>query len=207
MSKSRLESFSDGVIGVAITLLVLGLAVPAPSTRHTLAHELLQQWPAYAAYVISFATIGIIWINHHAVLNRLDEVDHAILLLNLLLLLCIGVVPFATSLTATYLKNGRGQHLAAGVYAATFLVLTVVFVTLNWHILFRKEHMLGADLDPAERHKIISRGLTGVAPYAVATGVASWSSYATLAICAAIAVFYASPLATGAAWRRGRRQG
>lgn len=206
MSKSRLESFSDGVIAVAITLLVLGLAVPAPNTSHALGHELLRQWPAYAAYVISFATIGIIWINHHAVVNRLDKVDHAILLLNLLLLLCIGVVPFATSLMATYLTNRHGQHLAAGVYAATFLVLTVVFATLNWHILFRKQHMLAVEIDRAERHMIISRGLTGVAPYAVATAVAPWSSYATLTICAAIAVFYASPLATGATRRRARRQ-
>jgi uncharacterized membrane protein len=112
-------------------LLALGITVPAPGAHHTLAGELLRQWPAYAAYVVSFATIGIIWINHHAVFDRLDRVDHAILLLNLLLLLCIGVIPFATSLMATYLKNSGGQNAAAGVYAATFLVLTIVFATLN----------------------------------------------------------------------------
>ncbi|MBO0729186.1 MAG: DUF1211 domain-containing protein [Acidimicrobiaceae bacterium] len=203
MSKSRLESFSDGVIAVAITLLVLGVAVPKPSGSRTLATALLHQWPAYAAYVVSFVTIGIIWINHHAVVSRLDRADHAILLLNLLLLLCIGVVPFATSLMATYLKEGRGQSLAAGVYAGTFLVLTVVFFTLNWHILFRKVHMLGVELTGAERRNIVSRGFTGVLPYAVATAVAPLSAYATLGICAAIAMFYASPLATGGARRQG----
>ena len=207
MSKTRLESFSDGVIAVAITLLVLGITVPTPSAHHGLTHELLRQWPAYAAYALSFATIGIIWINHHAVVGRLDRTDHVILLLNLLLLLCIGLVPFATSLMATYLRNGRGESVAATVYAGTFLVVTVVFVALNWHILFRKVHMLGVELAHAERRKIVSRGLTGIVPYAAATGVAAVSPYATLAICAAIAVFYASPLATGAAWQPVRARG
>ena len=95
MSTSRLEAFSDGVIAVAITLLVLDIAVPASvpgATSATTAH----QWPHYAAYVVSFVTIGIIWINHHVMVGRLREADRAILLLNLLLLLSIGVLPFAT---------------------------------------------------------------------------------------------------------------
>jgi uncharacterized membrane protein len=102
MSKSRMEAFSDGVIAVAITLLVLNIVVPRPGEGH-LAHELVEQWPSYAAYATSFLTIGIIWINHHAMLGRLREPDHAILILNLLLLMWIGVLPFATNLRATYL--------------------------------------------------------------------------------------------------------
>ena len=192
-----MESFSDGVIAVAITLLVLNIAVPRPRPHHTLAHELVRQWPVYAAYVTSFVTIGIIWINHHAVISRLDRADHPILLLNLLLLLCIAVVPFATSLIATYLSQPRGQAIAAGVYAGTFLVLTIVFVTLNWHILFRKAHMLGVELTRERRRELVARGFTGVVPYAIATAVAPLSPYATLIICGAIAVFYALPLATG----------
>lgn len=192
-----METFSDSVIAVAITLLVLNIAVPQPRTGHTLAHELLRQWPVYAAYVTSFATIGIIWINHHAVIGRLDRADHVILLLNLLLLLCIVAVPFATSLIATYLKQGHGQNLAAGVYAGTFLVLTIVFATLNWHILFRKSHLLSVELARERRGQIVSRGLTGVLPYAIATVVAPLSPYATLTICGAIAAYYALPIATG----------
>jgi uncharacterized membrane protein len=65
VSPNRLEAFSDGVFAIAITLLVLDLKVPAPGSGR-LGHELLAQWPSYAAYVISFLTIGIIWINHHA---------------------------------------------------------------------------------------------------------------------------------------------
>ena len=204
MNKARLESFSDGVIAVAITLLVLNLKVPSSGTHNTLAHQLLHQWPSYAAYVVSFATVGIIWVNHHVVIGRLARVDHVIILLNLLLLLCIVVVPFATSLVASYLNRSRGANLAAGVYAGTFLVLTVVFVILNWHILFPKAHLLHTQIAHVERRTIIARGFTGVVPYAVATVVAPFSPYATLSICAAIAVFYASPLATGASWRRDR---
>src|SRR5436190_11238271 len=70
MSKSRLEAFSDGVLAVAITLLVLDLKVPSPAAGHTLGHELGRMWPNYVAYVISFVTIGIIWINHHAMIAR-----------------------------------------------------------------------------------------------------------------------------------------
>jgi uncharacterized membrane protein len=117
MSKTRLEAFSDGVIAVAITLLALDLHVPDPAGPGTLAHRLAEQWPNYAAYMVSFLTIGIIWINHHAMLRRLVGVDHAILLLNLVLLLTIVVLPFSTALMAEYLRASHGQNLAAGVWS------------------------------------------------------------------------------------------
>jgi hypothetical protein len=94
VSTSRLEAFSDGVIAVAITPLVLNIRVP-PVTEHNLGHQLVRNWPQYAAYVISFITIGIIWINHHAMIGRLQRPNHAILFLNLLLLMSIGILPFA----------------------------------------------------------------------------------------------------------------
>ena len=109
MSTSRLEAFSDGVIAVAITLLVLDIHVPTPPlpAGTTLAHELGANWPVYAAYITSFLTIGIIWINHHVMIRRLREPDHMILFLNLLLLMSIAVLPFATSLMAAYLRESR----------------------------------------------------------------------------------------------------
>src|SRR5947208_9776517 len=94
LSKGRIEAFSDGVIAIAITLLVLDIRVPEPGAGASLAHRLAQQWPSYAAYVVSFLTIGIIWINHSAMLRRLASVDHSVLFLNLMLLLTIGVLPF-----------------------------------------------------------------------------------------------------------------
>src|SRR4029077_17922396 len=138
MGNNRLESFSDGVIAVAITLLVLGISVPAPTPGHSLAHELLKKWPEYAAYVTSFLTIGIIWINHHAMISRLRDADHAIMILNLLLLMSIGILPFGTELLGPYLREPSGQSLAAALYSGAFLVMSVLFAALNRLILLRR---------------------------------------------------------------------
>jgi uncharacterized membrane protein len=196
VSTGRLESFSDGVIAVAITLLVLGITVPVPATTRHLGHALGARWPEYAAYVTSFVTIGIIWINHHMVIGRLARADHSILILNLVLLLTIGVIPFGTSLFATYLKQGAGDNLAAGIYAGIFLIMTLAFVTLNRQILFSRPHLLKQQLSLEQRRLILARGLAGVVPYIIATALAVVSPYATLAITAAVGVFYALPLAS-----------
>jgi len=197
VSTGRLESFSDGVIAVAATLLVLNITVPLPDKTPHLAHALGSQWPIYAAYAVSFMTIGIIWINHHAMISRLAQADRTILILNLLLLLSIAVLPFATSLIATYLKEGHGQKLAAGVYAGSFLVMSLAFSALNQHILLRKAHLLGEDLGAERRRQILARSVSGIIPYTIATALAAVSPYATLAICGAIAVFYAFPIGSG----------
>jgi TMEM175 potassium channel family protein len=199
VTTARLEAFSDGVIAVAITLLVLNIGVPsfAETRHHGLANALLRNWPVYAAFITSFLTIGIIWINHHVMIRRLREPDHAILFLNLLLLMSIAVLPFATSLMATYLKANQGQHLAAGIYSGAFLVMALFFATLNRHILLVKPHRLREELPLERRRQILRRTISGVIPYAIATALAAVSPYATLAICAALAAFYAFPIASG----------
>ncbi len=196
VSTNRLESFSDGVLAVAITLLVLNISVPAPSETPNLAKALAGGWAQYAAYATSFLTIGIIWVNHHAMIGRLRAADHSILMLNLVLLLTIGLIPFATNLLATYLKLGHGQSLAAAVYGGVFVAMAVAFATLNWHILFRKAHLLAPELPEERRRKILIRSITGLLPYVIATALAPISPYPTLAICAALALYYALPLAS-----------
>jgi uncharacterized membrane protein len=197
VSKNRLEAFSDGVIAVAITLLVLNLTVPPPDTTPDLAHALADKWPSYLAYATSFLTIGIIWINHHAMIGRLRQPDHMILTLNLLLLLWIGVLPFATDLMATYLREAHGERLAAAVYAGSFLAMSLTFAALNHHTLYRKRHLLAVELSDHRRHQVITRGLFGLVPYALATVLALVSPYVTLGICASLAVYYAMPIASG----------
>src|SRR5205823_11856678 len=85
MTKSRLEAFSDGVFAIAITLLVLQIDIPGPGGN--LAHEVGHLWPSFAAYLVSFFTIGIIWVNHHGIMRRIEKVDRTLLFLNLNLLL------------------------------------------------------------------------------------------------------------------------
>jgi uncharacterized membrane protein len=197
VSTNRLEAFSDGVIAVAITLLVLNLVVPEPGSTKDLANALGNRWPGYAAYAISFLTIGIIWVNHHAMIGRLREADHTILLLNLVLLMTIGVLPFATDLMATYLRARHGDHLAAAVYGGAFLLMAIAFATLNRHILFDKAHLLETELPEERRRYILSRSVSGLIPYLVAVAVAPLSAYATLVICGLLAAFYATPAASG----------
>jgi uncharacterized membrane protein len=192
-----MESFSDGVIAVAITLLALNIVVPMPGSG-PLAHELGHRWPDYVAYGISFITIGIIWINHHVMIGRLARTDHSILILNIVLLLTIGLLPFATNLLAQYLNHARGAQLAAAIYGGAFLLMAVAFFAMNCFILLRKSHMLRVELPIEARSRILGRGFTGIPPYVVATAIAPASQYATLAICGAIAVFYALPIASGA---------
>jgi uncharacterized membrane protein len=129
--------------------------------------------------------------------GRLRETDHTILILNLALLLTIGLLPFATSLMATYLRASSGEHLAAAVYAGAFLVMSIAFATMNRHILLNRAHLLVADFPEARRRQILLRSLTGLIPYVLATALAPVSPYVTLGICGAVAVFYALPIAQG----------
>jgi uncharacterized membrane protein len=205
MSTGRLEGFSDGVIAVAITLLVLGLSVPPPPPvhvpgAHTLAYQLGQQWPAYFAYVISFLTIGIIWINHHASIARLREADHAVLTLNLLLLMSICVLPFTTRLTATYLTASSGEKLAAGIYSGSLLLMGACFSLLNWYTLEARAHLLDGTISVEQRHALLRRAVSGMIPYTVAVALAIVSPYASLAVCLAVGVFYALPAANTIRW-------
>ncbi len=197
MSTTRLEAFSDGVIAVAITLLVLNIDLPSLSPGESLAEGLGRQWPVYAAYVVSFMTIGIIWINHHVMLGRLREADRTILFLNLLLLMSIAILPFATKLMAAYLRHSSGQHLAAAIYSGSFLIMGLLFAALNAHILLVKHPKLKQEMPLQRRRLILARSVVGVVPYAIATAVAVVSPYATIAICAALGVFYAFPIGSG----------
>jgi uncharacterized membrane protein len=196
VASTRLEAFSDGVFAIAATLLVLDIHVPTPRPGIDLAHELGREWPNYAAYAISFTTIGIIWINHHAMIRRLREVDHSILALNLALLLSIGLLPFSTALMAAYLKGTSGQHLAAAVYAGSFLFMSITFAATQRHILYPKAHLLEVELSERDRRAILTRGVAGLLPYVAATALAAVSPYVTLALCGAIAAFYALPRTT-----------
>jgi len=196
MSKARTEAFSDGVIAVAITLLALDLKVPDPHGPGSLAHHLAQQWPNYAAYVVSFITIGIIWINHHAMLRRIAAVDHSILMLNLVLLLTIGVLPFSTALMAQYLTAEHGQKLAAAVWGGSFLLMSLAFFAMQRHLLLARSHLVHEHMTTELRRWVLRRNAIGLVPYAIATAGAALTPYITLGVCALVAAFYALPATT-----------
>jgi uncharacterized membrane protein len=197
MPKNRVEAFSDGVIAVAITLLALNLPIPAAIHGRDLAATLGHQWPTFAAFAVSFVTIGIVWINHHAMLRRLARVDHTVLFMNLLLLMGICVVPFSTALLAEYLTASSGAHLAAAIYGGSLLVMSCCFFAIQRHVLVRRPELLHEGITPEDRELVLKRNRFGLLPYAIATAAALVSGYLTYGITVAIAIYYALPRTTG----------
>ncbi|QRQ80123.1 TMEM175 family protein [Glutamicibacter protophormiae] len=186
----RVEAFSDGVMAVAITLLVLDLRVPEPEPGRSLASGLLELWPNALAYVISFIAIGIMWLSHHTMFHRLAGVDHSVLVLNLVLLLCIVVLPFTTSVLSSYLDVPGQGVLAAVLYAGSFLVTSSLFFALQYHLLKRRPHLLREAPDPVQTRSILRRGLVSIPVYVLAAAAALVSPYLTLGICMALGLFY-----------------
>jgi uncharacterized membrane protein len=127
--KDRAEAFSDGVFAVAATVLVFNLI--DPRVGRGLGNALLSEWPSYAAYVISFSTIVVIWVNHHAVTDSIERFDRVLLFLNGLLLLTVAVIPFPTGLLAHYLQAGHDQAAAAVAYGLTMTSMSIAFSIFN----------------------------------------------------------------------------
>ena len=117
MGTDRLEALSDRVLAVAITLLVLGLQVPVPG-RGSLASQLARAWPSFAAHLVSFLVIGIIWVNHHALLHNIAHIDRTAMFVNVLLLMSVTAIPFSTE---TLHHGVRDSHLAAAIYGLPVL--------------------------------------------------------------------------------------
>lgn len=192
MSKSRLEALSDGVIAIAITLLILEIKVPEGAGEN-LPHRLAEQWPSYVSYVVSFFVIGVIWLNHHALLAHLARVDRKLMALNLVLLFTIATIPWPTNLLATYMREGGdAERLAALIYSGAMLLMGVAFGSL-WRYAARDRRLLGSNLTDDEIRTRTRRFTIGAPLYLVAGLVALVSAPACLAINAALAVYYAIP--------------
>jgi len=192
----RIESFSDGVFAVAITLLVFNLRVPQlsaplPGENPTLVLglALLKQWPSYLTFVTSFATILIMWAGHHATFKLVYRSDTPFLFANGFLLLLVTVVPFPTSLVAQYLI-GPYAAMACAAYAGIFFVINIAYYLLWWSAA-RDRHLLYPSVAP-ELVKIRSRNtFVGLPLYLIATALAFWYPYLSLGICSLLWIFWA----------------
>src|SRR5215468_4461169 len=144
MSTGRAEAFSDGVFAVAITVLVFGL-LPI-GTGKLDASVLLGAWTEYFAYVVSFLTIGIMWMNHHTILAHVARVDRPLLVINLLLLMGIVAIPFPTALVADNLTGPEVTAAAAAVtYGLVMIAISLGFAGL-WIYVVTHAAALGAAL-------------------------------------------------------------
>jgi len=182
---ARLEAFSDGVFAIAATLLVLELSV-APG-KHLGSH-LLHIWPSYFAYVTSFVTIGIIWMNHHHTVSLLGRMDRTMLFINNLLLLTIAFLPFPTRLVAEHLRDA-GAKPAAIAYGATFVVMASLHQV--WWQYARRGRRLVAEQTPDSALRAVDRAyLPGIAMYGAVFVLAFFSPLASVVLTFAIAAFY-----------------
>lgn len=191
VSKARFEAFSDGVFAIAITLLILGIALPAFGPRgpseDDLAAALLRLWPNLLAYGLSFAVIGIMWQNHHALFRLVERLDRRTVFLNLTLLGVTAFIPFASSALGTY----PTMRPAAFLYGLTLTAAATAYNALLTHLIRSGAFAEGVRRTTVRETVIAYR--VGWATYAVATLVALIAPAVSFALYLLVAAYYLVP--------------
>jgi TMEM175 potassium channel family protein len=195
---ARMEAFSDGVFAIAITLLVLELGVPDGSADDLLG-AVLAQWPSFLAYVVSFATIGAVWLSHTAITEHLDRVDATFVRLNLLLLLVVSFIPFPTRLLAEHIAEQNAERVATALYGLTLLLASVLIAVL-WRHAVRAGLVRAESTD--EEVDILTKRLTpGLVGYLVIIAIGLAFPLAAIFGYGVIAFFFLVPLPGGRSGR------
>lgn len=190
MSKPRAEAFSDGVFAVAITVLIFN--VTGSVQKHgpgDLLAALLAGWPAYAAYAASFLTIGVMWVNHHGMFQRLSGIDRPMLFVNLLLLMAIVFLPFPTAVLGANIAVPQDSRAAATFYALNAVVIAVLFSAL-WTYAFTHPQLLASPIDRRVAMRATPRYAVGLVGYLICIPLGQLSPVAVVIVCAVIAVYY-----------------
>jgi uncharacterized membrane protein len=188
MGKGRIEAFSDGVFAIAITLLVL--TIPNPHDYRHLGTVLADQWPAYAAYLVSFAVIGIMWLNHHTMFGHFERVERNLVYLNLALLATVVFVPYPTGVFGEALQRGEGERVAAVFYSVVMTVNAFAWAAL-WLYGSSRRRLLGDAFPEDQRRSATASFNIGPVFYFLTIVVALINAYACLALHGALAVYYA----------------
>jgi uncharacterized membrane protein len=196
---ARVEAFSDGVLAIVITLLVLDLRAP---TGHMLT-DLLRQWPAYLAYLASFGYVGVIWVNHHQLFTHIAAVDSGLLWRNLALLLGTSVLPFPTAVLGNAFQYGNhsDEVTAFVLYALVAAVMALTWLLL-FHYLSTSERLLEPSTPPSFFAAERRRALLGLIAYLLAAVLALVLPVGSLIIVCVLPVFYGL---TSEGWSGNRR--
>ena len=192
ISSGRLQALSDSIFAFALTLLGSGLQVPETAgdvTAAALARGLGAQWQSYAALVLSFVTVVIMWLNHHAIFGMVRESDAPFLVANGLVLLLVAVVPLPTDLVTEFLGTPAAP-MAVAVYAGFFCAVTLAYNPL-WLAASHRGRLLDPAAPPAYARTLTRNYLIGLPLYLAATLMAFWNAYAGLGICLLLWVFWA----------------
>lgn len=185
-----METFSDGVMAIIVTLLVFELAVPElrdPSSRD-LWRELRELTPKFLSFAISFFTVAIFWVNHHHFMHRITHTDWKLLWLNNLLLFWLTTVPFTTGFLGDYPR----EPVAVGVYAFSLGMAALAFTLMVRYVFFGAE-LIESSVPVEERRREQRRSWVGTGMYLAAAGLAFVCVYAALAIIMVIPFAYVIP--------------
>ncbi len=190
----RIGAFCDGVFAIAMTLLVLELRVPAAEVvaRDGLWRALGGHWSSYGAFALSFAIIGIMWANHHAIFRYIGRSDHVFSMLNLGLLFFVVLLPFPTAVLATYLPNVGARTAAVVLYGAN-LVATAICFNLVWRYAVKGRRLLRPDADQQLVDAVTAEYRLGPVFYGAATLLAFVSVWISLGIHALMAGLFLLP--------------
>ncbi|GAA0293123.1 TMEM175 family protein [Streptomyces polychromogenes] len=187
---NRVEAFSDGVFAIVITILVLELKVPEEQGS-ALWHGLLEQWPHYAAYLVSFLIIGVMWVNHHTIFSHLKRVDRPLLFLNLMVLMVVSVIPYTTNILAEHLMDGDSANVAAILYSAWTVVYALAFLAFWWYVT-RVGHLFHEAVDKEGARATRVRFGLGAVAYPLTVILSFFSAPLTLVAHFLIALYYAA---------------
>ncbi|MFD0358743.1 TMEM175 family protein [Streptomyces sp. NPDC127110] len=187
---NRVEAFSDGVFAIVITILVLELKVPEEQGSE-LWHGLWEQWPHYAAYVVSFLIIGVMWVNHHTIFSHLKRVDRPLLFLNLLVLMVVSVIPYTTNVLAEHLTDGKSANVAAILYSAWTVVYALAFLAFWWYVT-KVGHLFHETVDKDGARATRVRFGLGAVAYPLTVVLSFFSAPLTLVAHFLIALYYAA---------------
>lgn len=124
-------AFTDAVIAISVTLLVLDIR--APQDTRNLLHGLAALWPSYVSYVITFMLVGQVWANHHVMFDHIRHADRLVLFLNTVLLMDIALLPFAAAVLASAFRDGHGERTAVLVHGIAFELAAALFNLIWWH--------------------------------------------------------------------------
>ncbi len=192
---ARIEAFSDGVIAVAITLLILNIHLPDVKSGLLVALLLPSQQAMYLSYVTSFLVIGIFWANHHNLFNYIEKTDHALLLINTIYLLFIVTIPFGTTLLSQYINQPVDQHVAAAVYSLTLLMSGISFNVIWWYAA-RKRRLINKTLSSEAVRAITINYLVGIPLYVIAFFLSLLTIQGSLILYIVTAIIYSLPRIT-----------
>lgn len=206
-SPARVEAFSDGVFAIIITLLVLDIRVPREATLHgePLVEALLRQWPVYVAYALSFLQVGVVWANHHTMFHHIRRSDHVLLVYNLLLLMCVALLPFTSALLAEYARGSDDDlRLSALVYSAA-LGGAGFFFSAIWHHA-QRAGLVDHRSNPHRLHALGWHWRFFPVFYGVAFAFAFVDPRFSVAMYMLLLIYYALPGPAVVRWMRRRRE-